>query len=224
MTEGRLYRSGGATGASAESATPALSKDQRSKLRTTVITDDVVAEEVIVAEPVVIDQDPRDPSDSLVAAIVTPLVAPVTPPEPLQQEEVVVERRTDSESGMSAAQVWLVITGFTFIVGLIDGFFHRGGSEASALTWITGLALLLATIVTAIRVSPSARWYPVIVPPLAFLITTITAGQFGLSTTGSLVIREGLMVLTTLGRNAIWIIASVIIALVIVLVKPRLTK
>lgn len=219
MTEGRLYRSGGATGAAAESATPALSKDQRSKLRSTQITDDPIE-----TAPPVLNHDPRDPSDSLVAAIVTPLVAPITPPV---EEEVIVEEvrgSTTDDRGMSAAQVWLVITGFTFIVGLIDGFVHRGGSEASALTWISGLALVISTIVAAIRVRPSARWYPVIVPPLAFLITTLTAGQFGLSTTGSLLIREGLMVFTTLGRNALWIIAAVILALVIVLVKPRVTK
>lgn len=244
MTEGRLYRSGGATGAAADAATPALSKDQRGKLRTTEITDapDVAVAAAVVEDADVVEApsapagseatgrsvtnlDPRDPSDSMVQAIVAPLVAPVTPP-PIREEVVIDETpgAARDDAGMSATQVWLVITGFTFIIGLIDGFLHKGGSEASALTWITGLALVLSTVVAALRVRRSARWYPVIVPPLAFLIVTLTAGQFGLSTTGSLVIREGLMVFTTLGRNAIWIIASVIIALVIVLVKPALKK
>lgn len=221
MSEGKLYRSGGATGAAADAATPALTDAQRAKLRSTTITD-------TPNEPT---SAPRSPSDSLVAAIVEPIAAPVPPPvrEEMVVEELSVEgadsgKRSDNSMGMSVGQVWLVITGFTFIVGLIDGFFHRGGAEASALTWITGLALVVSTIVAAIRVRPSARWYPVLVPPLAFLIVALTAGQFGLSTTGSLIIREGLMVFTTLGRNALWIILAVIIALVIVLLKPRLSR
>ena len=61
----------------------------------------------------------------------------------------------------------------------------------------------------------------VVVPPLAFLVATLTAGQLTLGATGSLLEREGFMVFKSLAVNAPWILASVVVALVIVLVRRR---
>lgn len=221
MTEGRLYRSGGAEGATAQTAIPALTKDQRAKLKTTTITETVVAEPVIAAPAIA---EPIIP-----APLAAPIVAESIVVDAASIDEVSGSNASDAapsteRAGMTASQVWMLICGVTFVVALIDGFFHRGSSEASALTIITGIALIASTVVAALLVRPGDRWYPVIVPPIAFLIATLTAGQFGLSSTGSLMIREGLMIFTTLGRNAIWIFIAVIAAGVIGVVKSRLTK
>ena len=211
-----MYRSGGAEGAAADTAIPALTKDQRAKLKTTTITEMVIADPVI-AEPII------------PAPLAAPIVAESIVVDAASLDEVSSENASDAHSstertGMTAAKVWLLICGVTFVVALFDGFLHRGSSEASALTIITGIALIASTVVAALLVRPGDRWYPVIVPPIAFLIATLTAGQFGLSSTGSIMIREGLMVFTTLGRNAIWIFIAVIAAAVIGVVKSRLTK
>ena len=65
------------------------------------------------------------------------------------------------------------------------------------------------------------RRYPA--PPLAFLVATLTAGQLTLGATGKWLEREGFMIFKSLAVNAPWILASTVVALVIVLVRRRRT-
>ena len=59
------------------------------------------------------------------------------------------------------------------------------------------------------------------VPPLAFLVTTLVAGQFALGDGASLVVRETFVIVRTLAENAPWVLGATAIAAVIVLVRRR---
>ena len=197
MTEaqGRLYRSSGASVDTASDAVPALSAAQLKNLRS-------VGEDVNPAAK------SRPAGESI-------------PPkgEPVSTAKRAPRAKTD-ETGISAAGVWALVTIPTVVIGFIDGFLNRG----VPLGFLTGAVLLVTSIVAAFLVRRSARWWAVIVPPLAFLIATLTAGQFAISTVGGFIVREGLLIFTTLGANALWIVGSVIAAVAIVLLKKREPK
>ena len=53
------------------------------------------------------------------------------------------------------------------------------------------------------------------------LAATLTAGQLTLDSAGSLVVREGYMILKTLAQNAPCIVGTTLICLVIVIVRRR---
>ncbi len=86
---------------------------------------------------------------------------------------------------------------------------------------LTGLALLVSSVYAAVVVRRADIWAAVVIPPLAFLAATLTAGQLTLDSSGSLLIREGYMLFRTLAVNAPWILGTTVVCLVIVLVRAR---
>lgn len=126
-------------------------------------------------------------------------------------------RRAHAAPGVRATGVWLVVIGVTVVMGFADAL----AVGQTQLGWLTGIALLAASIYGALVVRREDAIIAVIAPPLAFFLATITAGQLTLPPTGDLLVREAFMIVTTLGANAIWIFGSTIIALVIVLVRRR---
>lgn len=117
--------------------------------------------------------------------------------------------------GLTGTGVWVVVVGVTVLVGFADALLNR----SAGLGWITGAALVASTLYAALTVRPADLWLAVIVPPLAFLAATLTAGQLTLPGGQGLLVREGLMIFTTLSNNAPWIIGATALALVIVLVR-----
>jgi hypothetical protein len=123
--------------------------------------------------------------------------------------------RPESARGLTGTGVWVVVVGVTVLAGFADALLGLG----TTLGWITGLALVASTLYAALTVRAPDLWLAVIVPPLAFLAATLTAGQLTLPGGQGLLVREGVMVFTTLSANAPWIVGATVLALVIVLVR-----
>lgn len=128
-------------------------------------------------------------------------------------------RGAHAAPGVRATGVWLVVIGVTVVMGFADALVVN----RTQLGWLTGVSLLAASVYGALVVRREDALIAVVAPPLAFFLTTITAGQLTLPPTGDLLVREAFMIVTTLGANAIWIFGSTIIALVIVLIRRRST-
>jgi hypothetical protein len=88
--------------------------------------------------------------------------------------------------------------------------------------WLTGLALLVSSVYAAVAVRRTDIWAAVVIPPLAFLVALLTAGQLTiLGKSGSLPVREGALLFVSLATNAPWILGTTLVCLVIVLVRRR---
>jgi len=122
-------------------------------------------------------------------------------------------RGAHAAPGIRASGVWLVVIGVTVIVAFADVV------VVGAINWITGLALLAASIYGAFMVRMDDWPIAVIAPPLAIFLATITAGQLTLGPITDLLVSEALMILTTLGNNVVWIFGATLAALAIVLVR-----
>ena len=59
----------------------------------------------------------------------------------------------------------------------------------------------------------------VFVPPLAFLVTALTAGMLTLDSSGGLLSRVGFGLFRNLATNAPWILGTTLVCLAIVLVR-----
>ncbi|HET7899918.1 MAG TPA: DUF6542 domain-containing protein [Candidatus Nanopelagicales bacterium] len=120
-----------------------------------------------------------------------------------------------SSVGLTYAGVMVVVISATVVVALLEAVVRK------EIGWLTGVALLLASVYAAVFVRRADIWAAVVAPPLAFLVATLTAGQLTLGSTGTLLEREGFMIFKSLAVNAPWILASTVAALVIVLVRRR---
>ena len=120
--------------------------------------------------------------------------------------------------GLRPIGVYGITIGATIIAGAIDIVVGGAG-----LGLVTGIVLLLATVFCALRVRRADASVAVIAPPIAFLLAALTTGQIGQSSTGGFL---GRIVNTffMLADNWVWIIGSTVVALVIVLVRGRLSR
>ncbi|MCF8526649.1 MAG: hypothetical protein K9G24_11180 [Candidatus Nanopelagicales bacterium] len=225
---GRLFRSQGVEDRS--DAVLALDAGRFSRLRTIQrVTDDssrAVAPEPTEADPAVaalLAPIPADshPADSHPGAPV-PAAAPVAASP--SGESVSPRRRRQrpafaskpSGPGASAGIAYVVVIAVTLLVGLANAFLGGG-----SLGWPTGLALLASSIYAAATVRRADDAAAFIIPPVAFLITALTAGQFFLSAGDTSLINRAVAVFFSLADNWAWIIGSTLVALVIVLVRRR---
>ena len=77
----------------------------------------------------------------------------------------------------------------------------------------TNLTLVVVAVIAPIITRPGDRSLPAMMPPLAYLAAVLVAGQWLLpETESSLRTREAVMVIQTLGPNAIWVILATILA------------
>lgn len=73
----------------------------------------------------------------------------------------------------------------------------------------TGVTLVVVAIVAPLVTRPGDRSLPAMMPPLAFLTAVLVAGQLLVPETGgSLRTREAVMIVQTLGPNAVWVVAA----------------
>ena len=126
--------------------------------------------------------------------------------------------RATARRGLTYLGAVIVIGTATFLIGLIESIFGGG------VGWITGVVLLLTTIYAALAIRSTDSSAPIVVPPLAFLVTVIIAGQFSLAPGKSLVVREAYMIFSTLAMNAFWIIAAAIVGAAIVFGRRRFSN
>ncbi len=79
-------------------------------------------------------------------------------------------------------------------------------------TW-TNIMLVVVAVIAPIVTRPGDRSLPAMMPPLAYLAAVLVAGQWLLpETESSLRTREAVMVIQTLGPNALWVIAATVLA------------
>lgn len=244
---GRLFRSLRAEGDTANSAVPALTIDQAVGLRTVSLGDSTFGASAVPpaaplvapspAEDVFLDDysraAPSSPSAAAGAAAGEARVAgvaagaaageaagagaePTTSPAGLGTTYaggVGGRRGAHAAPGIRASGVWLVVIGVTVLVAFADVV------VVGAVNWITGLALVAASIYGAFMVRMADWPIAVIAPPLAMFLAVITAGQLTLGPVTDLLVNEALMIVITLGNNVLWIFGATIAALVIVLIR-----
>jgi hypothetical protein len=118
-------------------------------------------------------------------------------------------------SGLTWSGVVVVVILGTVLVAFADALINN------SLGILTGIALLVSSVYCALLVRRADIWAAAIIPPLAFLAASLTAGQLTLDSAGSLVVREGYMLLKTLAQNAPWTVGTTLICFVIVVVRRR---
>ena len=118
-------------------------------------------------------------------------------------------------TGLTYSGVAAVVISVTVLVGIADALI------TGKLGVLTGVALAVSSIYAALVVRKADIWAAVVMPPLAFLTATLTAGQLTLDAAGSMIVREGYMIFRTLAVNAPWILGTTAVCLVIVLVRRR---
>lgn len=109
---------------------------------------------------------------------------------------------------------YLFVIIVTLVAGLIDAFAFGEGLGA-----FTGIFLLIATVIAALRVQVEDAIVPVLAAPLAMLIAALTVGQLNLGNAGSSLTTRAVEFFFTFADNWLWIFASVIIALVVMVVR-----
>ncbi len=121
----------------------------------------------------------------------------------------------DADRGLTYLGAVTVIGVPTLLVGFAQALIWN------RIGWLTGLVLLVTTGYAALTLRRTDHAAAVVVPSLAFLVTTLLAGQLTLTEGGSLLVREGFMIVRTLAENAPWVLGATLLAAVIVLVRRR---
>lgn len=77
----------------------------------------------------------------------------------------------------------------------------------------TGVTLVAVAIIAPLVTRSGDRSLPAMMPPLAYLAAVAIAGQLVVPETGgSLRTREAVMIVQTLGPNAVWVVAATILS------------
>lgn len=119
---------------------------------------------------------------------------------------------------MSALGITIVVGGAALLFGLIDAVVFGPG-----LGWLTGIALVLASVVAAVRVRLDTAPSAIFAPPLAFSVAAVTVGQIGQPVASGMLSRA-VVIFFELAENWLWIIGATIAALVIVVARTRQSR
>ena len=235
---GRLFRSQGAD--SHREAVLAIPADRVGRLRTLGRDDTAVAPAATTRAPqadveaaaagsaAALDRTsveratPPAPVPGSVPVGVMPNDAAAYPPDPTNEEALTAARssRSPRRTGehrarsISAGAAYVIVIGVTFVVGLVNAMLGSGD-----IGWPTGLALLVSSAYVALTIRPDDAAVAVIVPPVAFAFTALTAGQFFLGSSANSLLNRGVVWFFDLADSWPWIIGSTALALVIVLVR-----
>lgn len=151
------------------------------------------------------------------AAVLLPDAEPVDQPVPPP-----TTRRTMPSlrlgGSMTALGVTVVVGGTTLLFGLADALLFGPG-----LGWLTGIALLLSSVLAAMRVRIDTAPSAIFAPPLAFFAAAVTVGQLGQSVASGALSRA-VVVFFLLAENWLWIIGATVAALLIVVVRTRQSR
>ena len=212
---GRLFRSQGVIGH--DEAVLALSSDHFGRLRTLERQRDGEPAAVPSTSAAVALDD-----DLPVAAGAAPhpeaaddaLPLPPVPPPGADVNEG--RRRRRGARGITGGAVYLIVIGVTVLVAFANALLSDGD-----LGWPTGLALLASSVYAALTVRREDDTVAMIVPPIAFLVAALTAGQLFLGSAEGSLLNRAVVVFFSLADNWVWIIGATVAALVIVLVRRR---
>ena len=212
---GRLFRSQGVVGH--DETVLALSSDHFGRLRTLERRrDGEPAVTASAAAAVALHDDapaaPDAAPHSEAADDAVPL--PSAAPESAGMTEGRSRRR--GARSITGGAVYLIVIGVTVLVAFANALLSDGD-----LGWPTGLALLVSSIYAALTVRREDDTVAMIVPPIAFLVASLTAGQLFLGSAEGSLINRAVVVFFSLADNWIWIIGATVAALVIVLVRRR---
>lgn len=122
---------------------------------------------------------------------------------------------TATDRGLTYLGAIVLIGGPTLLVGLAQAII------ANRISWPTGVVLLGTTIYAALTLRRSDLAAAVVVPPLAFLVTTLVAGQLTLPDGQSLLVREAFMIVRTLAEAAPWVLGAAVVGGGIALYRRR---
>lgn len=227
---GRLFRSLRAEGSAADDAVPALALDEVVGLRSVSLASSSVPE--MTPQPENLSGTMPDIPAVIAPVVPAPVVpapvvpAPVevldasSPPPPAAESGPARRPGAHAQRGIGAGSVWLIVIGITLVMAFADALVMG----QVGLGWLTGIALVVASVYAAFTVRPDDALIAVVAPPLAFFLATLTAGQLTVSTSGDWLINEAFMIVTTLGSNALWIFGATIAALVIVLIRRAVSR
>jgi hypothetical protein len=84
----------------------------------------------------------------------------------------------------------------------------------------TGVALVIVAIIASLVTRAGDRSLPAMMPPLAFMAAVLIAGQLLVPANGGTWrTREALMIVQTLGTNAVWVVAATILSTAIAAIR-----
>lgn len=125
---------------------------------------------------------------------------------------------TPSGPGLAPVAVYGVVILVTLVTGLIDVLIGAG------LGWIWGVGMLLSSAYAAFAARKGDGTYAVTAPATAALISVITVGQLNLGASGGSLFDRAVVAFFALGDHWTWIVGSTLLALAIVLIRPRLRR
>jgi len=138
------------------------------------------------------------------------------PGQPAAPERPRRSARTEkpSSGSLTGLGVYAVTIGVTVILAFGETMFFGG-----ELGLITGIGLVVVSIVTAFVVRTRDGLHAIFAPPIAFLVAALTAGQMGVTATDTS--SRAVVVFFLLGNNWPWIIGATAASLVIVALRRR---
>ena len=196
--EPRFYRAVGASGPQSEKAFPALARRREKN------TEDKFADSQEIAKKVENFYKGTSPNQVITDQLT-------------QNKEHVSfsERVSWLQPPLPAKTAALLILVVPLIIGLIDVLL------TGRIGIITSFAYSITLLYLAATINMRNAWDPVIAGPLAYLIVALILGQLTLSPTGSFLLKQTAMILTTLAFNAPWMIGSTALAFAIVFLRIR---
>jgi len=196
--EPRFYRAVGASGPQSEKAFPALARRREKN------TEDKFADSQEIAKKVENFYKGTSPNQ-----VIT---------EQLSQNKERVsfsERVSWLQPPLPAKTAALLILVVPLIIGLIDVLL------TGRIGIITSFAYSITLLYLAATINMRNAWDPVIAGPVAYLVVALILGQLTLSPTGSFMLKQAAMILTTLAFNAPWMVGSTALAFAIVFLRVR---
>jgi hypothetical protein len=196
--EPRFYRAVGASGPQSEKAFPALARRREKN------TEDKFADSQEIAKKVENFYKGTSPNQVITEQLT-------------QNKERVSfsERVSWLQPPLPAKTAALLILVVPLIIGLIDVLL------TGRIGIITSFAYSITLLYLAATINMRNAWDPVIAGPLAYLVVALILGQLTLSPTGSFLLKQTAMILTTLAFNAPWMVGSTVIAFAIVFLRVR---
>lgn len=209
---GRLFRSQGVAGH--DEAVLALGSDHSGRLKTLNRRDGdtpppatpMVVPIVPDAGPLLLDDAPDDHGQA-------PMEAAATSEAGSRRRGMSGSHRARSITG---GAVYIIVIGVTVLVGFVNALIAGGD-----IGWPTGLALLISSVYAALTVRREDDTVAMIIPPIAFFLAAITAGQVFLDSLEGSLINRAAVLFFTLADNWVWIIGSTVAAFAIVFVRRR---
>jgi len=150
-----------------------------------------------------------------------PALAVMSAPAPAPSQQAAPDRprrsaRTEkpSSGSLTGLGVYAVTIGVTVILAFGEMMFFGG-----ELGLVTGIGLVVVSLVSAFVVRTRDGLHAIFAPPIAFLVAALTAGQMGVTATDTS--SRAVVVFFLLGNNWPWIIGATAASLVIVALRRR---